>query len=190
MEREAELDRELERRRGLEHRERLLREREWERERERGGFLRDRPRGRDWDRPPRYAREPLGLQMDRDDHEKAEVDWYVAASTPCIMFFSCCSCLTLPRVEPPVPMPILPDDTRNLGYAGERSGQEDWWSLATRVAPWTRTWNESSLVQMMRGEPLSSVHDALSGVALQNFPALLKVCSDKRMSWAGVTQTL
>ena len=82
--REAELDRELERRRELDYRERLLREREWERERDRGGFLRDRPRDRDWDRPPRYAREPLGLQMDRDDHEKAEVDWY--AVTPIIPF--------------------------------------------------------------------------------------------------------
>ena len=96
MEREAELDRGLERRRELEYRERLLREREWERERERGGFLRDRPRDRDWDRPPRYAREPLGLQMDRDDHEKAEVDWYVL-SMPCIMCFSHCSC---PSSEP------------------------------------------------------------------------------------------
>lgn len=87
MEREAGLDRELERRQGLEHRERLLREREWERERERGGFLRDGPRDRDWDRPPRYAREPLGLQMDRDDHEKAEVDWCVASSMPYIIHF-------------------------------------------------------------------------------------------------------
>jgi len=37
--------------------------------------MRDRPMDRDWDRPARYGREPLGLQMDRDDHEKAEIDW-------------------------------------------------------------------------------------------------------------------
>ena len=78
MEREAALDRELERRRGLDYRELMLREREWERERERERE-RDRALERDWERPPRYAREPLGLQMDRDDHEKAEVDWYALA---------------------------------------------------------------------------------------------------------------
>lgn len=75
IEREIELDRELERRRDLEYRERLLRDRAWDRERERGGYMRDRPMDRDWDRPARYGREPLGLQMDRDDHEKAEIDW-------------------------------------------------------------------------------------------------------------------
>lgn len=82
MEREMELDREFERRRELDYRERLHREREWDREPDRGDHMHDRgDRGqgdRPWDRerPPRYAREPLGLQMDRDDHEKAEMDWW------------------------------------------------------------------------------------------------------------------
>ena len=81
MEKELELEREYERRRELEHRERMLRERDREHER---GYMREKDRGRDWDRGARYAREPLGLQMDRDDHEKAELDWYVPTT--------CCSC--------------------------------------------------------------------------------------------------
>ena len=81
MERELELEREFERRRELERRERMLRERDRERER---GYIRERGRNRDWDHGAHYAREPLGLQMDRDDHEKAELDWYVPNM--------CCSC--------------------------------------------------------------------------------------------------
>ena len=74
MERDRELDRDFERRRELEYRERMVREREYERDRERG-YLRDRLQDPRWERHSHFSREPLGLQMDRDDHEKAEMDW-------------------------------------------------------------------------------------------------------------------
>ena len=146
MEREAELDRELERRSELDYRERLLRERDWERERERGGFLRDRPRDRDWDRRPRYAREPLGLQMDRDDHEKAELDWYAPAPTTfttcCLLCLTCDVAANLLTSSQTVHDLCLcshcPNDASTWGNAGERSGQEGLWSLAIRMVSLTR----------------------------------------------------
>ena len=60
--------------REVEYRERVLREREYERNRGRD-YLRDRLQEPHWERPSHFSREPLGLQMDRDDHEKAEIDW-------------------------------------------------------------------------------------------------------------------
>ena len=74
MERERVLDRDFERRRELEYRERMLRDREYERDRERD-YLRDRLQDPRWERHSHFSREPLGLQMDRDDHEKAKMDW-------------------------------------------------------------------------------------------------------------------